>query len=264
MDSGYLDRTGNTTWLAPARVWLEEDNLRWAWNSGGGNQPLAVPERDLVGQFIGLADAAAVLAFANRFGVLEACVHTVCDHPGVSRTHGTSCRIPPPGSDEEGVMPVASWVHLAQKVGSLLTVAGQLQLGESPDVAELANFTHSAEQVVEEAHRGRTNAPYFIAITTAINKWLSYLSPTFVWRENTEPILSLRPTGPFGAVAFEASIMVSRTNGLSLCSGCGRTFTPRRKPRRGERHYCADCREKKIPRRDAARDFRQRSRGGTK
>jgi len=63
----------------------------------------------------------------------------------------------------------------------------------------------------------------------------------------------------FGALfpsAFDALVVLVmlaalRRSGLAVCSGCGVPYGRDRRPQRGRRNYCPDCRAAKVDRRDA-------------
>jgi len=73
---------------------------------------------------------------------------------------------------------------------------------------------------------------------------------------------------PIALVVMQLVLTVLRAEGLASCAGCATPFVSSRPPLAGklvgpqvaERNYCTSCRAAKIPRRDAARDYRQRER----
>jgi hypothetical protein len=74
------------------------------------------------------------------------------------------------------------------------------------------------------------------------------------------PSTRLEPFGLIGALGLQLMQKISTTTGVANCSGCGRSFSPTRKPRAGNRTYCPSCRAEKVPQRDAARASRGRRR----
>ncbi len=74
--------------------------------------------------------------------------------------------------------------------------------------------------------------------------------------------LQVRPhaSNLFGILITQIAHAVARSDQQSICSGCGVPFVLKRRPSRGVRCYCAVCRKKRVPRRDAARDLRRRNR----
>jgi len=71
----------------------------------------------------------------------------------------------------------------------------------------------------------------------------------------------------FGLLAIQLLLAIARAEGLATCAGCGAPFVSSRQPLAGKRvgrtiarrNYCRDCRDRKIPLRDAARDYRKRN-----
>jgi hypothetical protein len=74
----------------------------------------------------------------------------------------------------------------------------------------------------------------------------------------------------FALIVLQQLLAVLRSEGLASCSGCGTPFISNRQPLAGKfvgrqiakRNYCQNCRDAKIPQRDAARDYRRRERNG--
>jgi len=62
----------------------------------------------------------------------------------------------------------------------------------------------------------------------------------------------------YGALICQLMLAATRTEGAVICASCGIGFTPKRRPNQARRAYCRLCREKKVPERDAARDYRAR------
>lgn len=72
------------------------------------------------------------------------------------------------------------------------------------------------------------------------------------------PEVNLEPGGLFGALALELAFAVGRASGFAFCDGCGDVYAPTRRPAHGKRRYCRECRDKRVPLRDAQRDHRRR------
>lgn len=72
----------------------------------------------------------------------------------------------------------------------------------------------------------------------------------------------------FGALVFKLAMAAARAETIYNCSGCGGIFVrsgslpgdskKRRKPKEGQRKYCADCQRANVPGLDAKRDYRRR------
>jgi hypothetical protein len=72
----------------------------------------------------------------------------------------------------------------------------------------------------------------------------------------------LRPGGTnlFVVLFTQLAHKMAFSDQTAICSGCNEAFAPKRLPPRGSRIYCPRCRRKKLPERDAARDYRRRKR----
>jgi hypothetical protein len=100
-------------------------------------------------------------------------------------------------------------------------------------------------------------------VEEAVNRWLRIgaVSLSLEWWE-PRPTVRL-DSGPlsalFGALALQLLQAVARSDGLALCSACGRPYTPERRPDPNRRHYCPQCRNA-APHRDAVRSWRAKQR----
>jgi hypothetical protein len=62
----------------------------------------------------------------------------------------------------------------------------------------------------------------------------------------------------FSALAIQVAFAASGSLSFAICHECRALFHPTRRAKRGQRSYCAECRESGISERDAARDYRER------
>jgi len=77
----------------------------------------------------------------------------------------------------------------------------------------------------------------------------------------TDPIFRL-DGGTFGLLAVHLTMAMRRTQTLRTSDACREIYIRRdRMPRKQQRDYCPPCVEKKVPDRDASREFRKRGRG---
>jgi hypothetical protein len=59
------------------------------------------------------------------------------------------------------------------------------------------------------------------------------------------------------AVIANVVFAIARTDGLAVCTACGRAYSPlKRRPQSGRRNYCPDCKNARW--RDSKRDQRAR------
>jgi hypothetical protein len=96
-------------------------------------------------------------------------------------------------------------------------------------------------------------------VCSAINKWFSAAKGNGILAL-TGQRLQVRAHGSnlFGVIGIQTAYAVARTDQAVVCAGCQEPLRRSRPLSRGDRSYCESCRKKKIPQRDAARDYRQR------
>ncbi len=110
---------------------------------------------------------------------------------------------------------------------------------------------HTPLQMAPEVARFR--------VAWKVQEWASwaYLSPSLVWRAG-KPLTFAVEVSTFGSLVMQLMIAISGRHGLETCGGCGALYMRERKAQAGRRNYCPDCRSRKVPQRDAARDARAR------
>jgi hypothetical protein len=72
------------------------------------------------------------------------------------------------------------------------------------------------------------------------------------------PPIILGGEGLFAGLATQLLFAATRTAGVVICSSCGAPFSPKRRPRAGEAHYCDTCHANGDAARDVARRYRIR------
>jgi len=277
---GITDREGNLDrpvsqrkWAVPLRISVDGERLVYA----GECDRTAHSEAKLLEDFLRLdgASSESILKYARSHGVLYLCVH---DRPAHLLRGGRACM--PTGWDEEnssGWEPLQAWRNYARQIRAILKMAANLHHGKPCDPSDILAFNQPDPEkakewlkmgVAEPRQEGRFHSEaaerervssHRALVANVINSWLWYgdVYPGLFWSEEN-PRLELTGTGLFGALATQLVLAISRTGGLVFCSGCGAPYFPERRPREGERHYCDECREAKIPERDAARDYRRK------
>jgi hypothetical protein len=91
----------------------------------------------------------------------------------------------------------------------------------------------------------------------AVNQWFAQAKGHAI----LDYRLQIRPCAHrlFGILITQLAHVIARSDQWVVCAGCKRQFSPKRPISRGSRQYCPSCRRKKVPQRDAARDFRARA-----
>jgi hypothetical protein len=72
--------------------------------------------------------------------------------------------------------------------------------------------------------------------------------------------LSIKTQCLFSGLVWQVLAASCSSDGIAVCSGCGKLYPPDRLPTAGTRHYCGRCREARLPQRDAVRAHRERRR----
>ena len=238
---------------------------------------------DLLLGFLGLSHAAdparAVLGFAREWGVLELCsrhdlpaMHLPL--PGEPRD---SRRCEPPR--DEGSEPIELWIELCRRARAALNIAADLRLGlhlagSRDDWASLGILDPSSavwepwgpdvSDVVPlegDASGPRIGLPAQAQfwLNHSLQEWLDQAAVGPRINFGTSTPIAFAGEGLFAELALQLVFAATRTSGFAVCTACSLTYIPSRKPAAPpRRHYCPDCREAKVPQRDAAADSRRR------
>ena len=176
--------------------------------------------------------------------------------------------------------PIGPWLCLAKQARLLLEVSGKIRTGAHVDSADLEvlgfpepseDKSRRAEAVSAFIDSRKTEtaetqpavpiadgmAP--ILVTLKLRQWAgwAFIRPSLIWRYGKSPDFAIE-VNTWGSIVMQMMIAVSGKHGLEVCSGCGIAYTRTRKAQSGRRNYCSDCKEQKIPERDAAQDYRAR------
>jgi hypothetical protein len=290
--NGGLGRplTGNYA-IVPKRIELRGSRLVY---TGEGKITRLDPSR-MLDRFVALAEPRSrdqnILEFAKRYGPLYLCKHhgLAAYHKPLLMTFGAVGPAPLFGVDEPFKYqwcepkleqkdplvlsePLEKWRVLATRAKNLLLVANAVHLeGNAP--AELwektDGFAGSFRKLYgpkwgyldEPWPRLAANLEYWIvAADVSVRVDVDGRSLSVILGSNQFVISSL------GLVAVQLLLAVTGSEGLASCSGCGAPYISNRPPLAGKRvgrwiarrNYCENCRDAKLPQRDAARDYRNR------
>jgi hypothetical protein len=251
----------------PAVITTYNDSLIWRWDPVLEFNPPR-PEGKGVGpllEFVRLADATPdmIFAFARKWGVLEICTHGLPWNHRWLQTPGTSCTPLWHHDRVNFYEPIEAWHFFARQARSLLKVAARLRQGVPGLVEDLDNILIRrpgdpscgfADMFGQDVYHDKC------VVTLVVDLWLSLgdVRPSFVWDE--ERCLVTFNNTLFGMLASQLMLIISRTEGLGICSGCGETFiSGHRWPKFNQRNYCHNC-GKRAAWRDAQADRRRRKR----
>jgi len=267
--SGLYDEDGNLERPADPAMWLREAVERRGdvLIVGAGfleppmTRPVRVPRsvragRGMLEGFVRLADDETgdrIAAYARRWGFLDLCEH------GLPASHNPApgwCR---PLSLDEGE-PVEGWRRWAGQARAILAILARLSAGE-PGLDEDWQRVFAGSRLVAPWWREGTAESADgdrWRVRSVINDW-TVLGNVRPWLVDYGPHLVIGGGGLFGALAVQLVLLASGSDSVCRCSACGSPFVPTgRRPAAGRRRYCADCRERGVPVRDAKRDHRAR------
>jgi hypothetical protein len=275
--NGELDRrVVGTAWRVPETVELTGGRLLWGES---GHEITATV--GLLETFADIADGTddQILSFARKWGKLD-----LCELHGLPVTHvqtpwwlypGQSLDddpwFCPPGrevSDGRIFEQLDAWRSWSRRVRSTLLVAAALQqkrLPSSDDWRRAFNLDFTPTEDFRDFQKiynytEPANVPEAWAkLDLRLNHWVGLArARPFVERSAGKPRITLGGNGLFAAIAIQLMLAATRTQGMALCCGCGKLFSPRRRPRSDQRSYCSTCARDNVPARDALADFRDR------
>jgi len=112
------------------------------------------------------------------------------------------------------------------------------------------------------------------ALTAILGTWLALgaVRPVITWGDprHDDPVVTLGTATLFGGLVLELLLAVAGQPGFAMCSGCGRPFTPRRRPPAGpygatRKTFCPTCRvpnedrKTPLPQLETARRWRAKN-----
>lgn len=273
--------------LVPAEVKLKNEQLHWSGKEGKF-ESVRVPNT-LLNSFISLgkADTKKIYMFAKKWGPLGLCQH------GLPRTHswGTTFQY---GRNERNqrntcqslnTEPIDSWRRWSEKFRAVLNVTANVYAGRHGKIGDWRLIFEDTGWWNEEHYLGWGEEGedesliydgYWVSeVTTPERMWLMDIVNNYLDMGRVGPRILLIgnnyediPTrvffagefssSLFGVLAFQLMIAVSGTNVPAICSACGMTYFPKRRPKAGQSNYChrKSCGHKAAVR-DASRRFRQ-------
>jgi hypothetical protein len=269
------------TLTLPTHVEIQGDMLAWYdyQTSARDTSRPELPERiraegPILDQFIGLSanKPEGIAAFARRWGVLNMPEDWVIWHDAPANG-GFWVEDGVLWSRDQGREALALWDALAAQARAILRLTARVHRGEPTAIddwhialtrgflPERAAETWALIQRKLQSNRpfrNSTVARWFITDLVSAGLEQTGVRPHFSWFTAGAPEISLQGYGLRGALAVQLMAATAKADGVILCTGCGLSYIPERRPREGERRYCPACRAQKIPQRDAARDLRAR------
>jgi hypothetical protein len=214
--------------------------------------------------FLKLPEATSeeIFRYAKRWGPIGFCKHglpaTHKSRWGPDRADTTICHVY--GGPHRFWEPLKFWRLTSRRAQALLNIGARL----SKDLPG----TEEDWKILDCAFINPRNSEQWrmvnqrLTLEWQLTRWIQIglLVPVVTFRKK---LLSfsldvLLGPGLFGALAYQLALAVSSTDGLAVCSACGATYIPTRRPTLNRRTYCPGCRERGRPVRDASRAYRQR------
>jgi hypothetical protein len=244
---------------------------------------LITPSKGMLEDFVVLADADEnkYLEYACKWGLLDLCKehHMITNHnytcepiiPYRMSVFGTTDK---PAKEHRKKLlaegePISAWRYYARFAKALLAIAAKLHEGEpgSDEDWETLHFDEAGFLGWNHAERRREKNFSDIdheksLIVDGVNTyWLGSgsVQPRIYWKAS-RPTITFecpKPYGKlFGNLAIQLMMAISQLDSVAICSACGQSYEPRRRPKNNQRRYCPDC--KKVAQRDASADYRRR------
>lgn len=268
--------------LPPApdvRLWVDivGDDVVYSvadpWNSGA--EPSLIDWNGALDAFIKIEDAASLLRFARRFGVLSMCPHGQVGHGCVGtslrqllgpcqprqcalrlaeRTRGRSwmrCdRRRAGGCWAEYVCrePISGWYLHAKLARAILGVTAALHRDTRPDEVHWS-FLAGNFGVGGHANAGNSNADVPPFATSVARRLVAAATDWWITRASLRPIVSWESDvasvefggGAYAVLASQILRVVLRGQPLAICSGCGAPYARERAARADRANYCGVC-----------------------
>jgi hypothetical protein len=255
----------------PGVIDLEDYVITWRWGETPEDDRDRSPSKppNLLMEFTRLADPKsgdkAILAFARKWGVLEICRHGLpCSHHHLQEyfmPHDWCGPLRYTDGERRYYESTLRWKYFAEQARALLSVAVLLRQGKPGRKEDWkVIFKRKPEEVWHPKFHGEDYDIDKRLLIYLVNRWLALGNVRPILKSDGEREFITFDTNLFGVLATQLMMVVCRTSGLGICSGCGMLYTPRRRqPKFGQRNYCQEC-GKKAAWRDAKAAERRRER----
>jgi hypothetical protein len=221
--------------------------------------------RNMLERFARLSDGSvrSVVLFARRFGMLGLCADHGRPSPECRWLTADECE------GFSGSERVVDWFRLSREIKTAILLAAKLHRGELPadddwlpllDEAGVAKIDPVRGFRRDEMGGGMKMDPptYWKRSITmdwqvlglVISSWWASTSLRLVpfFEPDTRVEVRLVPRGLFSVLVRELLFVVTKVEGFAVCAGCGKLFSPKRKPAAGQCSWCGrrDCRKAQL------------------
>lgn len=211
------------------------------------------PKPRMLADFItlGFAPAERIAAYARTWGNLGLCNDGLPygGHPGFwyapvipFHNHSPECLLRPiPETNYLVYEPLDWWRRYARQAKAMLEIASALHKGTLGQDADWRSLFDGEPLPSGYGHYQGNGT----MLTLSVEAWLGQgiVVPHFQWRGPETTISLYHQNQLFGALTVQLVMAVARALGRWRCSVCDEPYTPNRRPRDGENHYCNRCRK---------------------
>jgi len=199
----------------------------------------------ILDEFIALSDSdsSGIERFAARWGPLHLCQHfrPYCHPPTAQDQRSVGPTLPCRPTRAE---PVSAWHRLAANYRAILEMAVRFHKREGGT----SDLWEKVFQLQEGDSLSQWWNPQF---PLGMEKYMLGLVVSRLMQENgvalefswarSKPDIMLAPGFLPAILACQLAFAVAGAPALATCMNCGRPYTPARKPRADQKHYCQTC-----------------------
>jgi hypothetical protein len=163
-----------------------------------------------------------------------------------------------------------NWRYCIEFAKGVLEIARKLQDGQlAPDGewralgAEMGAGPESMPRALKRTVQWMIQRA---ALTSSMNQilWLWGVRPSICWISDSEVSLQLGGHTLLSGIGAQLLSAICRSDSFILCAACGRPYPPKRKPRKGEKHFCQECGKKAAVRLNQRKRRQSRARSRRK
>lgn len=245
----------------PSDMELSEGAIHW--NLDG--LQFVRPGVGLLAGFVELWDwgEPEIFDYAKKWGVLGICQHQLPashnNYPfGAQYGANACCSLPSHRRGYVSADPIEDWRRLSKRVRAAQNLGGFLNQDKfgRPSDWKLLGPSYAPESQI------RTLAEERVSLSRVLKDFLSIgqVRPSVNWDdEKGQWQIEFRAhsfPNLFGLIALNLLLSISGRD-LVICSSCGNSYRPERRPDPSRRNYCPTC-GPHAAQRDASRDYRER------
>ncbi len=243
--------------LVPKNIELSGNILKWDLEQEVIEKN---PDENLIRKFADLANSSPkeVLEFAKTFGVLGLCNHQLpASHSKISILGNPRSNCQPLGEES-----IDLWYEFAKNAQAILNISLALRLHRRARDEDWLVLLANQKTELPESPRIKQQL-----IENSINLWLklSGIRPQLNFEGRDLHLAYPTSNSLFAELANQLVMITGETEGIYTCSECCRSGTWKqlatyrlRKPRRGTKFYCDDCRHDGAPQKHADINYQKK------